>query len=71
VKHSLEQSQIDLEMKVGFLELAVEKLQKAVLDQATALDQQDKLIKRLQSHIGGLVRGEDAVGPAGEKPPHY
>lgn len=61
---------VDIEMKLSHQEYLIEELNQVVRSQQEALDQLEKLVKRMGDRLreGG---GEPQVGPGNEKPPHY
>ena len=61
---------IDLETKIAHQEMAIEELQRAVLEQHLANERLEKSLKKLAERCAGLMGAND-IGPAGEKPPHY
>jgi SlyX protein len=61
---------IDLEMKFAHQDMALEELQKAVVDQSAAINQLENTVKVLKEKLDAVIRG-DAAPPVNEKPPHY
>jgi len=68
----MDEDQVDLEVKMAFLERTVEELNGVLLEQGRILDSMQRQLIELESRmkqgLGDL--GQD-VGPHDEKPPHY
>jgi SlyX protein len=64
----MEQRIIDVEVKIAFLEEALDALNEVVLEQNKTIDQLRQKLERLEHRVGSA--GED-VGPQDERPPHY
>jgi len=60
--------QIDLEMKLGFLEHTVEELHQALLEESRARQVLEQRLDRLASQLSS---GGNEVGPQHDPPPHY
>jgi uncharacterized coiled-coil protein SlyX len=64
-------NQIELESKIAFQEMALEKLQKTVDEQQALLEKVNKSLALLKERFEAASRGDGAVGAANQKPPHY
>jgi SlyX protein len=68
----MEQDRVtELEIRFSHQEIAIEKLQERVYEQDTAIQNLELVIKAMKARLEAIARGEDLVGPADEKPPHY
>ena len=65
-----EERVIDLETKYLHQEMALEKIQKAMLAQDEVIHQLDKTVKLLNEKMQALLNG-GAQPPVNERPPHY
>lgn len=61
----------ELEIKIAHQELALEKLEQAVFAQDALLQKIEQTLKITRERMEAVARGDGAIGPAGEKPPHY
>lgn len=64
------QNQIELESKIAFQEMAVEKLQQTVFDLQSMVEKLEKTQNILKERLDSLANGENAA-PINQKPPHY
>ena len=61
----------ELEIKCSHLELELEKLQRTVFEQDSLVQKLEQSIKLMRDRLDAASRGDNAIGGAGEKPPHY
>ena len=64
----MEQRIIDVDVKIAFLEEALDTLNEVVLEQNRTIEQLRQKLVRLEQRVGSA--GEE-VGPQDERPPHY
>ena len=63
-------NQIELESKIAFQEMAVEKLQQTVFDLQAMVEKLEKSQNILRDRLESFANGENAA-PINQKPPHY
>ena len=64
--------QVELEMKLGFLEHTIEELNEVILDQNTAIEKLAKRIEKLEQRTtAGSESQPEPSDPYAERPPHY
>ncbi|MES3039514.1 MAG: SlyX family protein [Bdellovibrionota bacterium] len=62
---------VQLESKFAFQDIAIEELQKTVHDQYLMIEKLEKTVQSLADRFKTFAAGDNEIGPAGEKPPHY
>ncbi|MFT5287428.1 MAG: SlyX protein [Planctomycetota bacterium] len=65
-------AQVDLEMKLGFLEHTVDSLNQVILDQNQSIEELNRRIAKLEDRLGSLSSDDsEPTDPLSERPPHY
>ena len=64
--------QVELEMKLGFLEHTIEELNEVILDQNNAIEKLAKRIEKLEQRTTASADSQpEPSDPYAERPPHY